>query len=84
MDKGLTGHVPMSKTQAPNRSEKVNFKGLWQGVPPYGMDARALQPAHLVLTRKGLIDWILPAQTTEQASDDDKVAAGPIQDHQED
>ena len=59
----------MSKTQAPNRSEKVNFKGLWQGVPPYGMGARAsrLQPAHLVLTRKGLIDWDT-ARTDNRAS----------------
>jgi len=59
----------MSKTQTPNRCSELNFKGLGRGVPPYGIGAIApgLQPAHLLLTRKGLIDWDT-ARTENRAS----------------
>ncbi len=42
--------------------------------------AAGLQPAHLVLTHTGLGGWDTVNTDNEQASDDDKVAAGPIQD----
>lgn len=70
---GQRGHptiaCPKIDTEKKSHHQRPQCPGLEQGVPQYGIGARAagLQPAHLVLTRTGLIDWDT-ARTDNRAS----------------